>query len=73
MRPSDQSQRRLELSGFPVRVISYRLELTYHATVDNVEPGARIARGEGPTREAAEEAALADAARRLERTRPREP
>ena len=73
MRPADHSQRRLELSGFPVRVVSYRLESTYHATVDNVEPGGRIARGEGPTREAAEEAALADAARRLERTRRQTP
>ena len=69
MKPEEYSRRRLELEGFPVQVISYRLESTYHAQVDNVEPGARIARGEGPTREAAEEAALADARRRLARTR----
>jgi hypothetical protein len=69
LRPEDRSERQLEVEGFPVRVISYRLEGRYHVTVDNVEPGARIARAEGATRAEAEAAALADAARRLVRTR----
>ena len=69
MRPENYSRRQLTLEGFPVRVVSYRLEDCYHATVDNVEPGARIARGEGPSREEAEQAALDDAARRLQKTR----
>jgi hypothetical protein len=69
MKPEDRSERREVLHGFPVRIISYRLERTYYVTVDNVEPGARIARAEGPSLAEAEAAALADAARRLARTR----
>ncbi|OLD61631.1 MAG: hypothetical protein AUI33_14355, partial [Ignavibacteria bacterium 13_1_40CM_2_61_4] len=62
-------ERRLEVEGFPVRVTSYQIGGAFHASVDNVEPGARIARGEGQSRAEAEEKALSDAARRLARTR----
>ena len=37
--------------------------------IDNVSPGARLARAEGATREEAEGAAMAAAERRLARTR----
>jgi hypothetical protein len=69
MIPGDRTERREVLHGFPVRIITYRLESTWYSTVDNVEPGARIARAEGPTRDEVEAVALEDAARRLERTR----
>ena len=72
MKPEDRRESRLDVEGFPVRVTSYRIEGTHYAIVDNVEPGARIARAEAPTREDAEKAALEDAARRLARTRRRE-
>jgi len=69
MKPEDRSERREVIHGFPVRIISYRLEETWYVSVDNVEPGARIARAEGASREEAETAALEDATRRLERSR----
>jgi len=69
MIPEDRSERREVIHGFPVRIISYRLEGTYYVTVDNVEPGARIARAEGSSRVEAEAAALDDATRRLARSR----
>ena len=68
-KPSDYSERKLELAGWPVKVTSYQLDGVYHATVDNVSPGAWIARADGPTKAAAEEQALAIAGQRLAKTR----
>ena len=68
MKTEEYTEKRKELEGFPVRMISYRIGSTYHATVDNVEPGARIARAEGPSRADVEKSALDDATRRLART-----
>jgi hypothetical protein len=61
--------RRTELAGWPVRVTSYRLAGRFRSEVDNVDPGAVIARGEGATREAAEAEACGKAVERLGRTR----
>ena len=69
MKPEDYSNREEEILGWRIRISSYRLRERYHATVENVDPGARIARGEGSTRQEAEGQALEDARRRLERTR----
>jgi hypothetical protein len=69
MRAEDYQRRREELAGWPVGIVSYRLGERYICEIDNVSPGARIARAEGSSREDAEGKALADAARRLGRTR----
>ena len=69
MRAEDYQRRREEIGGWPVGIVSYRLGERFVCEVDNVSPGARIARGEGASREEAEQAALTAAARRLGRTR----
>jgi len=69
MEPSEHSERKLELAGWPVRLTTFKLGDTYHCTVDNVSPGARIARTEGKTKEEAEQKATEVAERRLARTR----
>ena len=69
MRAEDYQRRRQEIAGWPVGIMSYRLGDRFFCEVDNVSPGARIARAEGATREEAERAALGDAERRLGRTR----
>jgi len=67
---SEQYQRRLaELAGWQVGIASYRIGDRFICEIDNVGPGARLARGEGSTREDAEQQAKAIAQRRLERTR----
>ena len=58
-----------ELDGWPINIVSYRVGSTYYCAIDNVNPGARFARAEGPTREAAESKALEKAARYLKQTR----
>ncbi|MCB9597385.1 MAG: hypothetical protein H6719_31965 [Sandaracinaceae bacterium] len=61
--------REIVLHGFPVRIASVLLDQAWSCRIDNVSPGATIARGSGPTREAAEQDALTRATERIKRTR----
>ncbi len=69
MRPEDYTRRREQAEGWDINIVSYKLGNTYRCEIDNVSPGANIARGEGDSREAAEAQALETARRRLARTR----
>jgi hypothetical protein len=69
MRAEDYQRRRQELAGWPVGIVSYKLGERFICEIDNVSPGARVARAEGATREEAERAAIATAERRLGETR----
>jgi hypothetical protein len=69
LRPEGYQRRQEQVAGWSVNVVSYKLGDRYLCEVDNVSPGARIARAEGATRDEAERRALDDAARRLGRTR----
>jgi hypothetical protein len=69
MKPEEQSRRQLELAGWPVTVETYKLGDVYHCTIANVDPGARFARADGPTREEAESRAMEKATRYLAQTR----
>ena len=73
MKSEDFRERRQELGGWPVNIVSYKIGDTYYCTIDNVDPGARFARAQGSTREAAEAAALDKAERYLQQTRRRSP
>ena len=68
MRTEDYQRREEKLAGWPVGIVSYKLGDKWFCEIDNVSPGARVARADGPTREAAERDAIADATRRLART-----
>jgi hypothetical protein len=69
MKAEQYSTREVELAGWKARVTSYKLGDTYHCSVDNVSPGAVVARTEGKTREEAENAAVEKATRYLAQTR----
>lgn len=69
MKAEQYRETRDELAGWPVKIASYKLGSTYHVTIDNVSPGAWIAKAEGATLEEAEKKARADAAERLAKTR----
>ena len=47
MRPEDYTRRREQVEGWDINIVSYKLGKTYRCTIDNVSPGANIARGEG--------------------------
>jgi hypothetical protein len=69
MNAEDFQERKLELAGWPVNIASYRFGNVWHAKADNVSPGASLARTSGPTREKAEQDAIARATELLGRTR----
>lgn len=63
------SQRQDQLEGWPVRIVSYKLRGSFQCKVDNVDPGAVIARSHAATREEAEHEAVQKARMRLSLTR----
>ncbi|MGQ9634631.1 MAG: hypothetical protein ACUVXB_10340 [Bryobacteraceae bacterium] len=67
--PTDYQERMLEVSGWPVRLGSYRLGERYYCRADNVSPGAWLARTTGQRREEAETKAMERAQQLLSRTR----
>jgi hypothetical protein len=69
MKAEGYERRRLELAGWPIEVETHKLGDVYYCTINNVDPGARFARAEGPTRAEAERQALAKAERYLAQTK----
>jgi len=69
MKPEEYAERQMELSGWPVHVVTYRLGKIYYCKVDNVSPGAQVARASAESRDEAEQKALAKAGERLAATR----
>jgi len=69
MKAEEYREHQEEAVGWKINVVSYRLGERFHCTVDNVDPGARLARGEGQSREEAESRALEKARRYLSQTR----
>jgi hypothetical protein len=69
VKPEGYSRRQQELAGWPISIETYKLGDVYYCTIANVDPGARVARAEGTTREEAERRALEKAERYLGRTR----
>jgi hypothetical protein len=69
MKPEDYSRDQRDLAGWQVTVETYALDGVYHCTIANVDPGARIARADGATKEEAEGKAIEKATRYLGKTR----
>jgi hypothetical protein len=69
MKPEHYSRRQEEIGGWAVTIETYKLGDVYHCTISNVDPGARFARADGPTKEEAERAAREKAQRYLAQTR----
>jgi len=69
VKPEGYSRRQEELAGWPVTIETYQLGEVFYCSISNVDPGARFARAEGSTREAAEALAREKATRYLAQTR----
>ena len=69
MKTEDYSRRQQELAGWAVTIETYKLGDVYHCSIANVDPGARFARAEGPTKDDAESKAIEKATRYLQQTR----
>jgi len=71
MKAEGYERRRQELAGWPIEIESYQVGSTFYCTINNVDPGARFARAEAPTREEAERHALTKAEKYLAQTKRR--
>jgi len=69
MKAEDYTERKDDIDGWPVNIVTYRIGDKYCCAIDNVDPGARFARAEGATREEVERVALEKAQRYLKQTR----
>ncbi|MBI4483865.1 MAG: hypothetical protein HY652_13385 [Acidobacteria bacterium] len=69
MKPENYSQRQEQVGPWKINIISYKLGDKYLCTVDNVQPGANLARGEGATKEEAERVTVSKAKEMLSKTR----
>lgn len=69
----DYSERKTQLAGWPVTIVTYRLGTTYYTTIDNTDPGAWVVKADGATKDAAEAKALADAQVLLEKVKKNKP
>ncbi len=65
MTPEEYRERKESVPPYTVHITSYRLGDVYLCTIDNVDPGAVIARSKGSSREEAEAMALRSAINRL--------
>jgi hypothetical protein len=63
------SRRQEQVGRWKVNIVSYKVGDQYCCTVDNVEPGATLARGQGCTRGEAEKKALDKAKELVAKTR----
>jgi len=57
----EYSERKSELAGWPVTIVSYRLGTIYHVSVENQDPGAWVVKAQGATKQEAESKAMKEA------------
>ena len=69
MKAEEYRERKDQLAGWPVKIVSYRLGNTHYVTVHNEEPGAWIVKTQGNTLAEAEAQARQKAEEYLSKTR----
>ncbi len=72
-RPEDYSERKTQLAGWPVTIVSYKLGASYHTTIDNTDPGAWVVKAQGLTKQEAESKALKEAEALMEKVKKSKP
>ena len=69
MKAEGYAKRRQPLGDWTIEIETYQLGDVFYCTINNVDPGARFARGNGATKEEAEMSAIEKATRYLAQTR----
>jgi len=69
MKAEEFTHRTQDLAGWEIVIETYRLGETYFTTISSADAGARFARGQGASRDEAEQVAIEKAAHWLDRTR----
>lgn len=69
----EYTERKAELAGWPVTIVTFRLGSDYHTTIDNTDPGAWVVKAQGSTKEEAESKALKEAEALLAKVKKNKP
>ena len=69
----EYTQRKTQLAGWPITVVTYRLGAVYRTTIDNTDPGAWVVKAQGATKDEAEAKALQEAEALLEKVKKSKP
>jgi hypothetical protein len=69
LRAEDYSEQKLEIDGWPIHLVTYRVGAVWHCHADNVSPGSTIARANSDSKEEVERSAIERAREMLARTR----
>ena len=69
----EYSERKEQLSGWPITIVTYRLGTVYHTTIDNTDPGAWVVKSQGASKQEAETKALDEAKALLEKVKKSKP
>lgn len=65
MKAESYHQEKQEINGIPVEVVTYQIGSTWYCHVNNVDPGATIARASGSSRIQARDEAIKKVQKRL--------
>ena len=72
-KPEEYSERKEQLAGWEVRIVTYRLGSVYRTTIDNTDPGAWVVKAQGATKQEAESKATKEAQALLEKVKKQKP
>ncbi len=72
-KPEEYSERKQELAGWPIRIVTFRLSGVWRTTIDNTDPGAWVVKTQGATKDEAESKALKEAEAALENIKKQKP
>ena len=72
-KPEEYSERKTQLAGWPVNIVTFRLGTVYHTTIDNTDPGAWVVKAQGLTQQESESKALKEAESLLEKVKKSKP
>ena len=72
-KPEEYSERKSDLAGWPITIVTYRLGQIYHTTIDNTDPGAWVVKAQGETKQEAEAKAMKEAQALLEKVKRSKP
>ena len=72
-KPEEYSERKEQLAGWPVTIITYRLGTVYHTTIVNTDPGAWVVKSQGTSKQETETKAISEAQALLEKVKKSKP
>lgn len=72
-KPEEYTERKTQLAGWPVNIVTFRLGTIYYTTIDNTDPGAWVVKAQGSTQQASESKAMKEAEALLEKVKKSKP